>query len=246
MSNPGVIILEEESLGKAKFKRFAIEDNIGEAIHLHIDHMRIDFTIKEFFEFSEAVKKSLYDLNFLAGYGFEAFDEQFLKECSNLLADLEDIKIEEIELAKLKCVVRSDFNGRFNWIRFCRISEIPAYKYLQGDKNRFLNYKQENDFNMTNEKRLLQLLKSIEENGYPFENKYVILFNGQDIVRDGQHRVAVLAHLYGLRGKIKVMRFYFRNNKHHHKINNLRSCVKWILLSVYRRTRNVIRKCLKR
>ncbi len=48
MSNPAVITLANSTSRKGKFKRFVVEDNIGESVHLHIDNMRIDFTINEF------------------------------------------------------------------------------------------------------------------------------------------------------------------------------------------------------
>ena len=58
MSNPAVIVLDEvKKSKKSVFKRFVLEDNIGEAIHLHVDNMRIDFTIDEFLEFSSMIRE---------------------------------------------------------------------------------------------------------------------------------------------------------------------------------------------
>ena len=37
MSNPAVKILDEQNNRFGKFKRFQIEDNIGESIHIHFD-----------------------------------------------------------------------------------------------------------------------------------------------------------------------------------------------------------------
>ena len=77
MSNPGVITLANASSKKGRFRRFVVEDNIGESIHLHIDNMRVDFTIEEFLEFSEITKKSLTELNFLGGQSLDSFAEHF-------------------------------------------------------------------------------------------------------------------------------------------------------------------------
>ena len=52
MSNPAVITLDSVNSKKGQFKRFVVEDNIGESLHLHIDNMRVDFTVNEFLEFS--------------------------------------------------------------------------------------------------------------------------------------------------------------------------------------------------
>ena len=48
MSNPGVIVLHSANCRGTNFKRFQVEDNIGESIHIHVDNMRFDFTIEEF------------------------------------------------------------------------------------------------------------------------------------------------------------------------------------------------------
>ena len=50
MSNPAVITLASLNGRNNTFKRFQIEDNIGESIHLHVDNMRIDLSVNEFFE----------------------------------------------------------------------------------------------------------------------------------------------------------------------------------------------------
>lgn len=237
MSNPAVITLDNASSKKGKLKRFVLEDNIGESIHLHIENMRIDFTIKEFLEFSKMIRESLIELDFLGGYSINDFDEHFLKECTDFLPDLKKIAIEKIELSKLKCIVHSNCRSDLNLTKLAPISDIPAYKYLKGDKQEFINYRQHNYFNMNNEKRLLQTLWSIEKNDYPYEDKYIVLFNGQDIIRDGQHRAAILAHLYGLDYKVKIMRFCFQGKNHLIQSNksNFKVSSKWFAKKIYRK-----------
>ena len=244
MSNPAVITLADASGKKGKFKRFVIEDNIGESMHLHIDNMRVDFTIKEFLEFSQMIRDSLKDLDFLDGYSLENFDEHFLKECADLLPNLQKISIEEIELSKLKCIVHSNYRGDLNLQKLVSIDQIPAYRYLRGDKKDFLKYGQYNYFGMSNEKRLLALVESIKENGYPFEDKYIIKFNGQNIIRDGQHRAAALAHIYGVDTKVKVMNFYFDGDSHLMNIdkNNFKTAFIWFARKVYRKLKRYIKR----
>ena len=244
MSNPAVITLDNASSKKGKLKRFVLEDNIGESIHLHIENMRLDFTIKEFLEFSKMISESLIELDFLGGYSIGDFDEHFLKKCTGFFPNLKKIAIEEIELSKLKCIVHSNYRSDLNLIKLSSISDIPAYKYLKGDKQEFLNYRQYNYFNMSNEKRLLQTLESIEKNDYPYKDKYIVLFNGQDIIREGQHRAAILAHLNGLDSHIKIMRFYFNGKSHYIKqhINNTGIVIKWFIRKTYRKLKNIIKK----
>lgn len=243
MSNPGVITLVNASSKKGKFRRFVIEDNIGEAIHLHIDNMRIDFTVEEFLEFSEMTKKSLSELNFIGGQNIESFDEHFLMKCSGYLSKLQSISIEEIKLSSLKFIIHKQYQKDLTLFKLTNISKIPSYEFLKGNCKEFLNYKQYNYFGTNNEKRLLELVKSVKENGYPYLNKHILLFNGENIVRDGQHRAAVLAHLYGLDYKIKVMRFNYSGKSHKVNINknNLKKLSLWFAKKVYRRLKSYIR-----
>ena len=243
MSNPGVITLANANSKKGKFQRFVIEDNIGESIHLHIDNMRVDFTVEEFLEFSKIIRKSLLDLNFIDGLNIDNFDEHFLMECSSYLPKVQSTEIEEVKLSSLKCVIHSRYRKDLNLIKLANISEIPAYKFLQGNRSDFLSYRQYNYFGMNNEKRLLELIKSIKNNGYPYLDKYILLFNGEEIIRDGQHRAAVLAHLYGLDYKVKVMRFNFSGKNHMMSIkkNNIKTSSLWLARKVYRRLKRYIK-----
>ncbi|MBW3020737.1 hypothetical protein KY334_05550 [Candidatus Woesearchaeota archaeon] len=244
MSNPAVITLDSLSNKNLTFKRFQIEDNIGESIHLHIDNMRIDFTVKEFLEFSKMIENSLCELNFLKGYNISDFDEHFLKECSPLLTKLVDIKIENIQLSQLKCIVHVNYKNGLSSLNITSIQNTPAYQYLKGNKEKFIHYQQYNYFNINNEQRLLSTLKSIETNKYLHENRFIILFNGQNYIRDGQHRAAILAHLYGLNINIKVMRFYFKEKKHYinQYVHNAKIFIKWFMVKIYKKVRFIFHK----
>ena len=243
MSNPGVITLVNASSKKGKFRRFVIEDNIGESIHLHIDNMRIDFTVEEFLEFSKMTKKSLTELNFIEGHSIESFDEHFLMKCSAYLLKLKSITIEEIKLSNLRFIIHRQYKKDLTLLKLTNIAKTPCYEFLKGKSKEFLNYKQYNYFGMNNEKRLLELVKSVKENGYPYLNKHILLFNGQNIVRDGQHRAAVLAYLYGLDYKIKIMRFNFSGNSHKFNLNknNFQMFSLWFAKKIYRRLKSFIK-----
>ena len=56
----GVIILENKDLVYTKPScRLEIEDNIGEGIHIHYKNFRLDYTIEEFLNFSNACEEAL-------------------------------------------------------------------------------------------------------------------------------------------------------------------------------------------
>ena len=62
------------------------------------------------------------------------------------------------------------------------------------------------------------------------KNEYIILFNGQNYIRDGQHRAAILAYLNGLDASIPVMRFVFKGKIHYTypSDNKIFAGLKWI------------------
>jgi len=234
MSNPSVIFLDSAS---DKKRRFDIEDNIGEAIHIHIDNLRIDFTIDEFLEFAKTVRESLNNLEILHGYSPDDFDEHFLRLCAPCITDLKEMVVEDASLSSLECIVHKEYKGGLALEKVLPVDQTPAYKYLQGEKDEFLKYNQFNYWNTANEVRLLTLRKSIENHGYPYKKQHIVLFNNQNLIRDGQHRAAVLAHLYGVDSIVPVMRFRFHQDRHSLSIgreNAIRSC-KWFVKKCYRR-----------
>ena len=244
MSNPGVITLANLNSRNRSFKRFQIEDNIGESIHLHIDNMRVDFSVEEFLYFSDKVKKSLVELDLFYGYDINDFDSRFLHECSNLIHGLSKISIEDVSLSDLRFIIREKVYSDLLIYRVVSVDKTPAFRFLNGDQQDFVTYNQFNYFGINNKDRLLNLLSSIKDNDYPHKKKYVILFNGQNIVRDGQHRAAIFAHLYGVETHIKVMSFHFDGRQHIFKknINNFKSLAAWILKNIRPKLKGMIRR----
>ena len=229
MSNPAVIVLDIVSRWEGKLNRFHVEDNIGESIHIHIDDMRFDFTIDEFFALSELLAIALEELDLFDGHSLESFDIFFLKDIDKLIPYINNISIEEISISKLKCINRYPIYGDINWLKLSEVSKTPAFKFLNGFTSAFISYKQENRLFESNAERINNNLLSIKKNGYPFKNQHVIVFNNQNVVRDGQHRVSSLAYLFGVNSKIKIMRINF-NNKFRTKI--FRQNVKNIFLKI--------------
>ena len=243
MSNPAVITLDSVNDKKSIFKRFVLEDNIGESIHLHIDNIRVDFTIKEFLEFSKMVRIALKELNILNGYDIDKFDEHFLKSCADFLSDLIEIKKEKVKLKDLKAISFFKFKD-IKLTKIVSLSKTPAYKFLKGNTKEWLDYPQFNYFGVSNEGRLLKLKESIEKHGYPYDDRYIVLFNGQNLIRDGQHRAVVLAYLYGLDYEIEILRFYFRGDKHYFRniyLKNMKILSKWFIKKVYKKLKGYLK-----
>ena len=99
MSNPGVINLFSKYKWTGVIKRFQVEDNIGESIHIHINNFRIDLTIKEFYKLVDSMKESCKKLNkpleLLKNYDI---DPLFFTLLAPYLKDLKSLSIKKIKL----------------------------------------------------------------------------------------------------------------------------------------------------
>lgn len=96
MSNPGVISLVSDLKQKLK-----IEDNIGEAIHLHYDSIRLDLTIEEFEKLSSIMNHVIDEMISIEGFSSSNINPENLVQVSHFLPKLEKIKMDEIYLEDL-------------------------------------------------------------------------------------------------------------------------------------------------
>ncbi|AGF78800.1 hypothetical protein UWK_02260 [Desulfocapsa sulfexigens DSM 10523] len=213
MSNLAVITLADASKRKGDIKRFVIEDNIGESIHLHIDNMRVDFTIKDFLEFTKFIRSSLKELNLFQKYQLEKLDPHFLFEMSDLIKDIQRVEIQTCRLGDLRALVRVKVPKISDVMLPRQIKCSPAYRFLEGESGCLTEYVQYNYPGVDNVTRLEKLRNSIKKNGYCHESGYIVLFGDQKLIRDGQHRAAILASLGGFDQEIPVMVFHFAGNR---------------------------------
>lgn len=133
------------------------------------------------------------------------FDPAFLHLLSGFLSKLTSISKETVNIDDLKCIVYEDQMPMSK-----SVEETPAYRYLANLPNDFLTYEQKHNFREDNKSRLENIYNSIKDNGYPFDNKYIILLGNENYVRDGQHRIACLKML-GYKN-IEILRFHFSDN----------------------------------
>lgn len=205
MSNPGVIMLSECTTLKGE--SFRVEDNIGESIHIHHGDFRLDFTIKEFIEFSEMIEESLSSLIDVEGFNLSELDPVFLDAIGEGVLDIESVTKDRIRLSDLEV-----YTGGLKGFGVGGISDSRMYKALVGEAGSYEKYQQSNHYGQTNQARLNGVLRETEKKGYPVNNRYIVLFNDQNIIRDGQHRASALYYLKG-DIDIDVVRIKFRNNK---------------------------------
>lgn len=210
MSNPGVLTLAQHKLKHSKLQ-VRIEDNLGEAIHYHFGDIRIDLHCSELDKMADDLIDSINNLLEFPDFDIRQLDPIFFSMIASSMPDLIDIRKEEIYLEHLK-VVSKGFCG-IPIVKPLRKSRVS--KALMGDTREQMHYKQENLSGQNNMDRLNMIKDSLHNNPYPANGEYIILFNDQNYIKDGQHRASCLLKEHG-NIKIEVLRFIFKNN-----INNV-------------------------
>lgn len=201
MINPGVITLASlQNIEYSNFPyRFDIEDNIGEAIHIHFKDVRLDLTVEEFCNLAEEMYGLIDDIVGVEGFSSRDFDPVILVGISSGLPKLKKIIYRKIHLEDIQ-VDTFDENG--NPI-FASLSQSRVFKSLNGiddenDKHTIqFNYYQDNETEkVSNKDRVLYNLSMIKEHGYPHNNE-LIGIDSNNRIWDGQHRASCLYYLYG-------------------------------------------------
>lgn len=206
MSNPAVLQLASTYIGSTEIR---IEDNWAESIHLHIGMMRIDLTVEEFLEIADKMGEAANQLINAENFDVNDFDPLFLSYYHYTLTDLESVSKDTIRLGDITILK----NKKLPCYR--TIEKSRNYKALNGDTEELDSYTaQINMIGQNNMQRLHSVLDCIKQNGYPYNNEYIVLRNDQAVLMDGQHRAACLLHLYGPDVEIPVLRFNFKNKKY--------------------------------
>lgn len=248
MSNPAVIMLANTRTKEGG--SFRIEDNIGEAIHIHFNNIRLDFTIVEFLAFAKLVEQSVDSLVDIDKFSSGDYDFMFLSSLGETLLDLKLIENCDVSLGDLEVFADAPLGPRIR-----KLQHSKMYKALKGDERSYIEYNQENGVGEENMERLGAVFKSVKENGYPFRGQHIVLFNRQNCIRDGQHRAAVLLHLRN-DAIVPVKRFVFKGGSNDIIRNRFKSFmvygVKYPFLRFVRRfiqlTRRIlgkVKRCLK-
>ena len=202
MSNPAVTKLRKLRIAGSKIW---LDDNIGEAIHLHIDDIRIDFCYKEFAVFCDDLCLAVNELVNVYGFDCKYIDPQYFEFMlwKNIL-ELEAVKIEKVSLNKLLCPAD---DGSLK-----PLSESRIKKAIEGDRAENSIVRPSDHIGQTSQNRVDEVFSSVKEFGYPYNNQFIILYNDDMIIQDGQHRAASLLKLYG-DIEVPVMRLFFSNYK---------------------------------
>ena len=228
MSNPAVLSL---AISQVNGKILKIEDNIGEAIHIHYDNVRIDLTIDEFLGFAKMMEESLQALFEIDNFNLNNYDPIFLSGLNEKLYDLQKVSYEKINLSRLQ-IIRKNILGL---PMKSNINESRVFRAINRETKENDEYIQKNHYGNTNKDRVEYIYEQIKESGYPLKEEYIVLINNQNLIRDGQHRASALFHIYG-NLEIPIIRLSFKDNKYNARrfiiFNNFKNNFKKVLRKV--------------
>lgn len=222
MSNPAVIKLQRT---KIKHSIVWLDDNFGEAIHIHLDDHRVDLTVKEFEQLYNDLCEILNDIFPIEGLNFSNIDPVFLSTWLwPLLPTITHVKYDKVYLEELW--------GPHEKTGSVRLKDSVGVKALKGLSTDNEGFRKSHHIGQSDNQRLKESLDSIKEHGYPYDNKYIILGGDHNIIYDGQHRASCLYYLYG-NIEVPVLRIYsttFTNIK----LRDRRIYQDWLLYKWYK------------
>lgn len=191
MSNPGVINLAQTEIGMQQFR---IEDNIGEAIHIHYGNIRADFSISEFIELTNSLISIVEKMVHVKNFNFCSYDAIWLSQSSELMLKLQKIEFKRRNVGNM---VTNHFEEDGQSIISIRDSRVA--KAIHGDLSEMKGWLQTNYVFEDNISRMKRVYESIVKDGYHPEKKgtYVVICDGGNFVVDGCHRVSSIYELYG-------------------------------------------------
>ncbi len=92
------------------------------------------------------------------------------------------------------------------------LNESECYKSLIDDtRDKVFKLFNSNHIIDSDKDRIYNSLNNVRDNSYGKNNQYIVLYNNEPYIRDGQHRASSIKYLYG-NVKVKVIRFYLKNN----------------------------------
>ena len=206
MSNPAVITLAHV---RTKLGDFSVEDNIGESIHLHLGDLRCDITVADLERLSEDLAVALEEFINVEGFTVSGFSKEFLLQLAEngALSSLDTVEEDTIRISDITIPY-------INWTGMLKTKSIihsSVIKALRNDSSENDKRIERNYYNQTSQERVLEILDSIKQNGYPYGEQKIVLLKESNRIYDGQHRASCL---YFLKGDIDVpiIRLGFSNN----------------------------------
>lgn len=208
MSNPSVCYLSKT---KINGMYFAVEDNLGEAIHIHYADIRIDMTIREFLNFADCVGKAAKELFALNNLNMDFIDDESIKEeWMSEYRHITSMTRKRVTLSSL--YMKESYIYQRSIKRIIPLGEsgyIPFYMGVSLDRE---YYEEPGIFEPSRGDKARQIETRIKEKGFPYDNKR-ILVDQNGYILDGLKRASCLYYLYGGNYEIPVVQIHVKWGK---------------------------------
>ena len=199
MSNPAVCFISNSSIYGVNF---SIEDNLGESIHIHYGQFRVALGVEQFLQIADDVIDSAKLLFQIQGLDWEWFDEWALKkDWLDRYSDISTPQVKEIALKDL--FMKESYVRKRSIKRIIPLEESGYLKVLQGVSDDLEYYREKGQYEKSREEKLLWINELIKSEGYPFEDK-MILIDQEGYILDGNKRASCLINIYGKDKRIPV------------------------------------------
>ena len=216
--NVGVMVLANRTVNAAPVlcaTRLQIEDNIGEAIHIHWRDLRLDFSVRDFLALADACATALEHLGHktlklnLPAPGEVSLPSAFVRDLGSLKEKIFATKYDEVFLDDLKAITYFSEGGQRRW-KSQPVSESVPFRLLQSETAGAAYSQYQKEFSTCGHslEKFQQLVDSMLEHGYPAHGECIVLHGDEPFIRDGQHRAAVLRYFLG-NVKVPVVRLQF-------------------------------------
>ncbi|MGL6114977.1 MAG: hypothetical protein ACRC1R_08035 [Cetobacterium sp.] len=204
MSNPSVFELAKTEIDGSTL---CIEDNIGEAIHMHLGPLRIDLTIREFLLVTEKLELVLEFLLKEKGIVLKDYDPYFLLNFSENFLDILYVEERETGIGDLK-IKYINKEGNFE---IKKITESPFYKYYKNEEIDLEIYENMSNILQSNRERADEIYKIISKGIY--EEMKLIVIDKEGYILDGEEKASAMLALYGRDYFCKVKIFMLNEEK---------------------------------
>ena len=177
----------------------------NELIEVEFGFVKKQIALNKISVINESVIKIINHIIDLDNFDCKVFQPIYLSLIlSNYLSVIEKIKIDKIYVNELYT---------YDEGRQVRLPESNKVRALRKEFDlNSISQKISNLKNQTNLSRLQSSYKEIAKYGYPFKGQYIVLYNNENVIRDGGHRAACLYEIHG-NVEIPVMRIYLNYEK---------------------------------
>lgn len=187
---------------------------LGDYIEVKIDYIKMTVRTEEYHFYVDKILPLVNNIVDIEGFNINLFTPDLFKEIASWIPDLISVKFDDVYLEEVYDTAEwiNPKTGEVKYL-YKPLKETRILKSLRGDFGEVENHVQNNLIQQSNMDRVKRMLLKISKDGYPFDDKYIVLFNEGNVLLDGLHRASCLYFLYG-NIRVKMMRLSFLDNKY--------------------------------